>query len=86
MLRARASQPGLRAASLLSHLLLRHLLFDAVTTGGLGDAMQSTLFNALVESGKAEAANFPFCTIEPNVRPLAASPSVSTGTRGTHAP
>jgi len=28
---------------------------------------QSTLFNALVENGKAEAANFPFCTIEPNV-------------------
>jgi ribosome-binding ATPase YchF (GTP1/OBG family) len=30
-------------------------------------ALQSTLFNALVENGKAEAANFPFCTIEPNV-------------------
>lgn len=29
--------------------------------------MQSTLFNALVENGKAQAANFPFCTIEPNV-------------------
>jgi obg-like ATPase 1 len=28
---------------------------------------QSTLFNALVENGKAAAANFPFCTIEPNV-------------------
>jgi len=28
---------------------------------------QSTLFNALVENGKAEAANYPFCTIEPNV-------------------
>jgi GTP-binding protein YchF len=27
---------------------------------------QSTLFNALVENGKAAAANFPFCTIEPN--------------------
>ena len=30
-------------------------------------ASQSTLFNALVENGKAQAANFPFCTIEPNV-------------------
>jgi ribosome-binding ATPase YchF (GTP1/OBG family) len=30
-------------------------------------ALQSTLFNALCESGKAEAANFPFCTIEPNI-------------------
>ena len=29
--------------------------------------LQSTLFNALCEKGKAEAANFPFCTIEPNV-------------------
>lgn len=28
---------------------------------------QSTLFNAIVENGKAAAANFPFCTIEPNV-------------------
>lgn len=30
-------------------------------------ALQSTLFNAIVENGKAAAANFPFCTIEPNV-------------------
>jgi obg-like ATPase 1 len=29
--------------------------------------LQSTLFNAIVENGKAAAANFPFCTIEPNV-------------------
>jgi GTP-binding protein YchF len=28
---------------------------------------KSTLFNALCEQAKAEAANFPFCTIEPNV-------------------
>jgi hypothetical protein len=28
---------------------------------------QSTMFNALCENGKAQAANFPFCTIEPNV-------------------
>lgn len=28
--------------------------------------VQSTLFNAIVENGKAAAANFPFCTIEPN--------------------
>jgi len=28
---------------------------------------KSTLFNALTESTKAEAANYPFCTIEPNV-------------------
>lgn len=30
-------------------------------------APQSTMFNALCENGKAQAANFPFCTIEPNV-------------------
>jgi hypothetical protein len=28
---------------------------------------KSTLFNALVENAKAEAANFPFCTKDPNV-------------------
>lgn len=28
---------------------------------------QSTLFNALCANGKAQAENFPFCTIEPNV-------------------
>ena len=28
---------------------------------------KSTLFNALTNSSKAQAANFPFCTIEPNV-------------------
>lgn len=29
--------------------------------------VQSTMFNAICENGKAHAANFPFCTIEPNV-------------------
>ena len=33
---------------------------------GLPNVGKSTLFNALTESGNAEAANFPFCTIEPN--------------------
>ena len=33
---------------------------------GLPNVGKSTLFNAL-SSAKAEAANFPFCTIEPNV-------------------
>ncbi|MEO1049192.1 MAG: redox-regulated ATPase YchF [Bacteroidota bacterium] len=33
---------------------------------GLPNVGKSTLFNA-ISSGKAEAANFPFCTIEPNV-------------------
>ncbi len=34
---------------------------------GLPNVGKSTLFNALTEKASAEAANFPFCTIEPNV-------------------
>ena len=34
---------------------------------GLPNVGKSTLFNALTNSSKALAANFPFCTIEPNV-------------------
>ncbi|MEM7552700.1 MAG: redox-regulated ATPase YchF [Cyanobacteria bacterium P01_A01_bin.84] len=34
---------------------------------GLPNVGKSTLFNAVVANSKAEAANFPFCTIEPNV-------------------
>ena len=33
---------------------------------GLPNVGKSTLFNALVANAKAEAANYPFCTIEPN--------------------
>lgn len=33
---------------------------------GLPNVGKSTLFNALTKSRKAEAANFPFCTIDPN--------------------
>ncbi len=33
---------------------------------GLPNVGKSTLFNALVANAKATAANFPFCTIEPN--------------------
>jgi len=33
---------------------------------GLPNVGKSSLFNLLAESGHAEAANFPFCTIEPN--------------------
>ena len=34
---------------------------------GLPNVGKSTLFNALTSSNKAQAANFPFCTIDPNV-------------------
>ncbi len=34
---------------------------------GLPNVGKSTLFNALTQTAAAEAANFPFCTIEPNV-------------------
>ena len=34
---------------------------------GLPNVGKSTLFNALTASKKAEAANFPFCTIDPNI-------------------
>ncbi len=34
---------------------------------GLPNVGKSTLFNALTRSRKAEAANYPFCTIDPNV-------------------
>jgi len=33
---------------------------------GLPNVGKSTLFNALVQSAKAAASNYPFCTIEPN--------------------
>ncbi len=34
---------------------------------GLPNVGKSTLFNAIVANAQAQAANFPFCTIEPNV-------------------
>ena len=34
---------------------------------GLPNVGKSTLFNALTSTKNAEAANFPFCTIDPNI-------------------
>ena len=33
---------------------------------GLPNVGKSTFFNVLTKSSQAEAANFPFCTIDPN--------------------
>ena len=37
---------------------------------GLPNVGKSTLFNAIARQAVAEAANFPFCTIEPNIAPV----------------
>ena len=38
---------------------------------GLPNVGKSTLFNALTQTAAAEAANYPFCTIEPNIGEVA---------------
>ena len=34
---------------------------------GLPNVGKSTLFNALTNARNAQSANYPFCTIEPNI-------------------
>ena len=45
---------------------------------GLPNVGKSTLFNALTSTQNAQAANYPFCTIEPNVGTVAAESGVSS--------
>src|ERR1700744_2007686 len=42
-----------------------------VAIGGLPHVGKATLFNALTQTAAAQAANYPFCTIEPNVGDVA---------------
>ncbi len=48
---------------------LDHMLKAGIV--GLPNVGKSTLFNALVANAQATAANFPFCTIEPNIGSVA---------------
>mmetsp|Transcript_16869 Transcript_16869/g.23871 ORF Transcript_16869/g.23871 Transcript_16869/m.23871 type:complete len:436 (+) Transcript_16869:28-1335(+) len=57
--------PRTGTASYSSSTALSMKLQTAIV--GLPNVGKSTLFNALTETQGAEAANYPFCTIEPNV-------------------
>ncbi|GHP02255.1 hypothetical protein PPROV_000101200 [Pycnococcus provasolii] len=65
----RPLQGGSGSSSLLQRCGGRLQPVMSLKTGivGLPNVGKSTLFNAMCENAKAEAANFPFCTIEPNV-------------------
>ena len=52
---------------------------------GLPNVGKSTLFNALTQTAAAQAANYPFCTIEPNVGDVAVpDPRLDTLARIAH--
>ena len=48
-------------------LVAKQKMKRAVGIVGMPNVGKSTLFNALTKTQVAEAANYPFCTIEPNV-------------------
>src|ERR1700679_967572 len=51
--------------------VLGHIMGFKCGIVGLPNVGKSTLFNALTETAAAQAANYPFCTIEPNVGEVA---------------
>ena len=65
--RARSSASSTKCQRHHSHLSMK------IKCGvvGLPNVGKSTLFNALAKRSLAESANFPFCTIDPNVAPIA---------------
>ena len=56
--------PSLSAGRFTCELYIPPMLKAGIV--GLPNVGKSTLFNALVANAQAEAANYPFCTIEPN--------------------
>jgi GTP-binding protein YchF len=62
--------PALTTVSMLSGVSeVRSRVIPMLRAGivGLPNVGKSTLFNAITRTRKAEAANYPFCTIDPNV-------------------
>ena len=63
-----SADPGLRQISPGQTGISRYFGRSMLSAGivGLPNVGKSTLFNAVTRTRKAEAANYPFCTIEPN--------------------
>jgi len=62
-----AKRPPPRYGAALIKELLEFIMGFRCGIVGLPNVGKSTLFNALTETQAAQAANYPFCTIEPNV-------------------